>query len=117
MDVAATLERIITLLKEEKRLLGLTLSDASYVEELNRISEEKQRLVATLAQTDQEALAAHDEAMQTIRELGSINMQIAQSNMLFIEELFSSIFKENTSQYDESGTVAPKKAGLINKKI
>lgn len=117
MDIHEELERLVGLLEEEKQLLGKTLADASYTEALETVTKQKGILLEHLASVKPEQLQPHASIVKQIRELGDINMQIAQSNMLFIEELFSSIFKDTTSQYDENGTVTSKKEGLINKKI
>lgn len=117
MDLHGELERLVTLLEDEKSLLGKTLADAAFTEALEQVTQQKHALLEQIASYDATALQQHEELLKRIRELGEINMQIAQSNMLFIEELFSSIFKDSTSQYDENGAVSSKKEGLINKKI
>lgn len=117
MDVSAILEQFVELLKEERYLLGKTLSDATYAEALEKVTSAKGDILASLSTLDPDALESHKAAIESIRELSSINMQLAQSNMLFIEELFGAIFKDSGSQYDQTGTVSSKKEGLINKKI
>ena len=117
MDTAAVLERFIALLEDEKKLLGKTLADPAKTAVLQRITEEKGTLLETLSRAENAELKAHDAAMRTVKELSDINRQIAQSNMLFIEDVFAAVFKDSASQYDESGVVTSKKEGLINKKI
>ncbi len=115
--VESLLDRFIELLKEEKGLLIKTLSDSKYSEELARVSEEKKVILSKTSTLERSDLEPYKEKFQQIQQLSNTNMQLAHSNILFIEDLFESIFEDSAKQYNNKGTVATKKEGLFNKKI
>ncbi|WP_200763839.1 hypothetical protein [Nitrosophilus alvini] len=117
-NLESILDKLIELLELENRYLIKTVSDSTLSEELLKTVEEKQKLLSELAAFEKNEIEPYMEKIEKIDELSKRNMSLAQSNLNYIEELFESIFEENsTKQYTKEGEIHSKKEGLFNKKI
>ena len=112
------LDKLIDLLEKENRLLIKTINDTKYSQELIKVLEEKQKALFEISRLEEKDLLPFKEELNKIKSLTDRNMQLAQNNLEFIEEVFEAIFEEESpKQYTKDGEIQTKKEGLFNKKI
>ncbi len=114
MSIKKLLDNFITLLKEENSLLT-RLDDP---EKLLNLLDKKREILYQLSNYSEEELKKYTDKLKEIEILTKKNQVLADNNMKFIDEVFSSLFEESVEKYDSYGNVSKENtSGLFNKKI
>ncbi|WP_281951134.1 hypothetical protein [Nitrosophilus kaiyonis] len=117
-EIQNILDNIINLLEEEKKLLIISLKDSKFSEDLKNIISKKQENLSKLASFEEKDILNFEKELKKIKMLNKENMNLAENNLKFIEDVFEAIFeKEETKQYTQNGEIKSKKEGLFNKKV
>ncbi|EDP72965.1 hypothetical protein [Hydrogenivirga sp. 128-5-R1-1] len=114
MDLEKKLKAFKESLEKEYKLL-LKLDNP---QELLNIIEEKKKLISELSMYEKKDFENYIDLLKEIEFLNKRNLNLANNNMLFIDEIFSSIFEENVEKYNPYGQISQgQKSGIFNKKI
>ena len=114
MDLKKKLKAFKESLEKEYKLL-LKMDNP---EDLFKIVEEKKKIIAELSQYKKEDFEEYIDLLKEIEFLNKRNLTLANNNMSFIDELFSSIFEEDVEKYNPYGQISQgQKSGIFNKKI
>ncbi len=112
------LERFITLLDEERRLLIKSIEDKEASKALLELTDKKDKILKEIFTYDKEELKKYGDYIQKIDELTQRNRALAMNNIEFLNEIFDAIFSHTSpAQYTKEGDIKSKKEGLFNKKV
>ncbi len=115
MGIEELLYKLKNKLEEEKEeLLKLDNPDR-----LLKVIDEKKEILRQLSEFDKEDFKDYIEIIEEIEKLSKRNLSLALNNMNMIDEIFSTIFEEETvKQYSPYGEQKSQpKSGILNKKI
>ncbi len=114
MDLKDKLTAFKESLEKEYQLL-LKLNNP---QELLNVIEEKKKIMSELSKYNKEDFEKYVELLKEIEFLNKRNLNLANNNMAFIDELFSAIFEEDIEKYNPYGEISQgQKSGIFNKKI
>ncbi|MEJ5173440.1 MAG: hypothetical protein WHT47_06970 [Hydrogenothermaceae bacterium] len=115
-DIDTILEKLKTILEEEKLCILNSIKDSSYADRLVEITKEKMDLLSKLSQFSKEEAMEKLSKIQELNTLLNTNRELIIQNLMFIEDLFEAIF-ETTKTYSPEGSVKSSGQGFINKKV
>ncbi len=104
-------------LEEEKNLIIRAIEAQEHIEKLIKVIEEKQKLLEQLKSLKPEEVEKYRGKIEEVKKLSKINMSLALDNLQFIEEIFSVIFKNETTKYNQTGYIQQEQKSLFNRKI
>ena len=114
-EIQELFEKLKELLFIEKDLIIKAINDSQAVDQLNKIVEEKRKILFKLANYNPEDFKGFEEIIKEIQEISKNNMVLTQANLKFIESVFDSIF-ENAATYSTEGEIKKQSSSIINKK-